>query len=199
MGKKGCRRGRNWRHREAFTETRKRGPLNVYRRDHILGHSSSVSAHQNGGSRLRDKCGGRHLKKFKQTWPHTLMWPGKNSSLSLNSRGRRDPARKHNRGPGTAEGGGPQPPPRSAGATSGSGSTWTGGSGALRDTSSAESSPQLPSKGSLPGDVAEHRVVADLVVERGALVPIHGPLGQEPNLLSGSAAGSGSGSAAECH
>ena len=87
---------------------------------------------------------------------------------------------------------------------------------------SAESPPQPPSKGGFPGDGAEdraavpdllaevvkHRVAADgplddvaghraavtdLVVESGALVPIHGLLGQEPNPHSGSD------SASRCH
>ena len=70
------------------------------------------------------------------------------------------PGQKAQPGTQDGEGGEPQPPPRSAGATSGSGSTWTYGSGELDGASSAESSPQLSSEDSLLGDVAEHRVVA---------------------------------------
>ena len=65
-----------------FRETQGNRQVNDYRSDLILGHSSSVSAHENGGSRIREQFDGSHFKKFRQNWPHTLVRPEKNFVLN---------------------------------------------------------------------------------------------------------------------
>ena len=60
-----------------FQKTHEGGQVKDSRRDLILGHSSSGSAHENGGSRFREKLGGCLFKKFRQNWPHALVWPRK--------------------------------------------------------------------------------------------------------------------------